>query len=164
MFYFRSSLFKGGAKNDAKLKTNFETCKFFRRFFKLFFRRPAQKKHPGAQLPSLCPQPRLHLPAPSRPLRRDLRPKSECKVTPFFWNYQTFYQEISQKLCFLAHFSTFQPSQTLYNRPNADQITSQYGFPHTKQINNRPSKNHESLFPFPQYCEKNTGWQEVNTS
>ena len=37
MFYFRSSLFKGGAKNDAKLRTNFETCNFFRRFFKLFF-------------------------------------------------------------------------------------------------------------------------------
>ncbi len=37
MFYFRSSLFKGGAKNDAKLKTNFETCKFFAVFFKLFF-------------------------------------------------------------------------------------------------------------------------------
>ena len=43
MFYFRSSLFKGGAKNDAKLKTNFETCKFFRRFFKLFFEDPLRK-------------------------------------------------------------------------------------------------------------------------
>ena len=37
MFYFRSSLFKGGAKNDAKLEINFETCKSFRRFFQTFF-------------------------------------------------------------------------------------------------------------------------------
>lgn len=44
MFYFRSSLFKGGAKNDAKLKTNFETCKFFRRFFKLFFSKTRSEK------------------------------------------------------------------------------------------------------------------------
>ena len=36
MFYFRSPLFKGGVKNDAKLEINFETCKSFRRFFKLF--------------------------------------------------------------------------------------------------------------------------------
>lgn len=117
MFYFRSSLFKGGAKNDAKLKTNFETCKFFRRFFKLFFRRPAQKKHPGAQLPSLCPQPRLHLPAPSRPLRRDLRPKSECKVRHFPRILQIFRQEIyAQKHVFTAYpapFTEFQPLQRM---------------------------------------------------
>ena len=55
MFYFRSSLFKGGAKNDAKLRTNFETCKFFRRFFKLFFSKTRSEKASGSTAPFALP-------------------------------------------------------------------------------------------------------------
>ena len=49
MFYFRSSLFKGGAKNDAKLEINFETRKSFRRFFQTFFSKTRSEKASGEQ-------------------------------------------------------------------------------------------------------------------
>lgn len=104
MFYFRSSLFKGGAKNDAKLEINFETCKSFRRFFQTFFRRPARKKHPGAPLPSLCPQPRLHLLAHSRPLRRDLPSQKRVQSYTLLLKLPNFLPRNFSKTMF---FSTF---------------------------------------------------------
>ena len=164
MFYFRSSLFKGGAKNDAKLKTNFETCKFFRRFFKLFFSKTRSEKASGSTAPFALPAASV---TPSGALAAVAAgPPSQKRVQSYtlLLKLPNFLPRNFSKTMFFSTFSTFQPSQTLYNGPNADHITSQYGFPHTKQINIRPSKNHESLFPFPQYCEKNTGWQEVNTS
>ena len=77
----------GAAKNVAKLQVLFETRKFFAIFFQLFFR-----KLRGS--PALA--------GPSAPWR-DLRPKSECKVTPFPDSLQIFSRKSSPKLCFQAY-------------------------------------------------------------
>ena len=86
---FRGSLARA-AKNIAKLQVLFETRKFFAIFFSTFFR-----KLRGS--PALA--------GPSAPWR-DLRPKSECKVTPFPRSLQTFFQKKFIKTMFSSIYLT----------------------------------------------------------
>ena len=84
----------GRRKSVAKLRAFSETAKFFRRFFS-FFRPPGE---PGAL-------PRRY--SPLGPPAGDLRPESECKVTPFPRNRQIFPPLFQPKTRFFMLLNTF---------------------------------------------------------
>ena len=97
-------------KNFAKLRTLFQTAKFFEEKFRTFFR--------GGRLASRSLWPAFQSFLKPRPgSRRDLRPKSECKVRHFPRILQIFRQEIyAQKHVFTAYpapFTEFQPLQRM---------------------------------------------------
>lgn len=98
-------------KNFAKLRTLFQTAKFFEEKFRTFFFR-------GGRLAFRSMWPAFQLILKPRPgSRRDLRPKSECKVRHFPRILQIFRQEIyAQKHVFTTHPAPtpgFQPLQRM---------------------------------------------------
>ena len=97
-------------KNFAKLRTLFQTAKFFEEKFRTFFSwRPTASRSLWPSFQSLL--------KPRPGSRRDLRPKSECKVRHFPRILQIFRQEIyAQKHVFTTYPAPtpgFQPLQRM---------------------------------------------------
>ncbi len=87
-------------KNFAKLRTIFQTTKFFLNFFSSFFSAAGSRPRP-------CLSGFQSVRNPGLSSRRDLRPKSECKVRHFL----PFHQIFQQEFCAEKHSFTKHPAQ-----------------------------------------------------
>ena len=102
MSYFRASVFQEERKTLQNYNLFLNLQNFSRFFLNFFFQ----------SLPAYFPH-RL-------PARRNLRPKSECKVRPFFRILQIFSQKYFLKICSLTCFSTQIPTnQQLQKKQNS---------------------------------------------